>query len=97
MGAKGSCQIGGNVSTNAGGLRFVKYGTLHGNILGLKIVSLTQNYFSCFDAFDFPISKLMWSGMMVKYKWIIQECYILKLKLYILCHSENAYFIFKLL
>lgn len=43
LGAKGSCQIGGNVSTNAGGLRFVKYGTLHGNILGLKIVSLIQN------------------------------------------------------
>lgn len=34
LGAKGSCQIGGNVSTNAGGLRLVRYGSLHGNILG---------------------------------------------------------------
>jgi D-2-hydroxyglutarate dehydrogenase len=34
LGAKGSCQIGGNVSTNAGGLRFVRYGSLHGNVLG---------------------------------------------------------------
>lgn len=34
LGAKGSCQIGGNVSTNAGGLRFLRYGSLHGNILG---------------------------------------------------------------
>ncbi|KAH9711223.1 D-2-hydroxyglutarate dehydrogenase [Citrus sinensis] len=38
LGAKGSCQIGGNVSTNAGGLRLVRYGSLHGNILGLEAV-----------------------------------------------------------
>ncbi|XP_078429792.1 FAD-linked oxidases family protein isoform X4 [Wolffia australiana] len=38
LGAKGSCQIGGNVSTNAGGLRFLRYGSLHGNILGLEVV-----------------------------------------------------------
>lgn len=34
LGAKGSCQIGGNVSTNAGGLRLIRYGSLHGNVLG---------------------------------------------------------------
>ena len=34
LGAKGSCQIGGNVSTNAGGLRLVRYGSLHGTVLG---------------------------------------------------------------
>lgn len=34
LGAKGSCQIGGNVSTNAGGLRFIRYGSLHGSVLG---------------------------------------------------------------
>lgn len=39
LGAKGSCQIGGNVSTNAGGLRLIKYGNLHGNVLGLEVVS----------------------------------------------------------
>ncbi|KAL2348577.1 hypothetical protein Fmac_002577 [Flemingia macrophylla] len=33
LGAKGSCQIGGNVSTNAGGLRLGRYGSLHGNVL----------------------------------------------------------------
>jgi D-2-hydroxyglutarate dehydrogenase len=33
LGAKGSCQIGGNVSTNAGGLRLLRYGSLHGNVL----------------------------------------------------------------
>ena len=39
LGAKGSCQIGGNVSTNAGGLRLVRYGGLHGSVLGLEAVS----------------------------------------------------------
>ena len=34
LGAKGSCQIGGNVSTNAGGLRLLRYGSLHGSVLG---------------------------------------------------------------
>lgn len=38
LGAKGSCQIGGNISTNAGGLRLVRYGSLHGTVLG-------KNYF----------------------------------------------------
>ena len=33
-----SCQIGGNVSTNAGGLRLLRYGSLHGSVLGLEVV-----------------------------------------------------------
>ena len=37
LGAKGSCQIGGNVATNAGGLRLLRYGSLHGNVLGLEV------------------------------------------------------------
>ncbi|RWS24624.1 hypothetical protein B4U80_00926, partial [Leptotrombidium deliense] len=38
LGAKGSCQIGGNVATNAAGLHLIRYGSLHGNILGLEVV-----------------------------------------------------------
>jgi D-2-hydroxyglutarate dehydrogenase len=38
LGAKGSCHIGGNVSTNAGGLRLLRYGSLKGNVLGLEVV-----------------------------------------------------------
>jgi len=39
LGAKGSCHIGGNVSTNAGGMRLLRYGSLHGSVLGLEAVS----------------------------------------------------------
>jgi (R)-2-hydroxyglutarate---pyruvate transhydrogenase len=38
LGAKGSCHIGGNVSTNAGGLRLLRYGSLHGSVLGVEAV-----------------------------------------------------------
>jgi D-2-hydroxyglutarate dehydrogenase len=38
LGAKGSCQIGGNVATNAGGSRFLRYGSLRGSVLGLEAV-----------------------------------------------------------
>lgn len=38
LGAKGSCHIGGNVSANAGGLRLLRYGNLHGSVMGLEAV-----------------------------------------------------------
>jgi len=38
LGAKGSCQIGGNVATNAGGVRLLRYGSLHGSVTGLEAV-----------------------------------------------------------
>ena len=38
LGAKGSCCIGGNVSTNAGGQYYYRYGSLHANVLGLEVV-----------------------------------------------------------
>lgn len=47
LGAKGSCQIGGNVSTNAGGLRLVRYGSLHGTVLGIEAVCLLFILFIC--------------------------------------------------
>lgn len=45
LGAKGSCQIGGNVSTNAGGLRLVRYGSLHGSVLGIEAVCIYCYWF----------------------------------------------------
>ena len=38
LGARGSCQIGGNVSTNAGGNRVIRFGMMRENILGLEAV-----------------------------------------------------------
>jgi len=38
LGAKGSCMIGGNLSTNAGGIKYVKYGSMQANTVGLKVV-----------------------------------------------------------
>ncbi len=38
LGARGSCQIGGNVSTNAGGNRVIRFGMTRENILGLEAV-----------------------------------------------------------
>lgn len=38
LGAKGSCMIGGNVSTNAGGQYYYRFGSLHANVLGMEVV-----------------------------------------------------------
>ena len=38
LGARGSCQIGGNVSTNAGGNRVIRYGMTRDMVLGLEVV-----------------------------------------------------------
>ncbi len=38
IGAEGTCQIGGNISTNAGGLSVLKYGNTRDLILGLEVV-----------------------------------------------------------
>ncbi|EPX71652.1 D-lactate dehydrogenase [Schizosaccharomyces octosporus yFS286] len=38
IGARKSCQVGGCASTSAGGLRLMRYGNLHGNIIGMEAV-----------------------------------------------------------
>lgn len=38
LGAKGSCMIGGNLATNAGGIKFIRHNSLHANCVGLKAV-----------------------------------------------------------
>jgi FAD/FMN-containing dehydrogenase len=38
LGAEGSCQIGGNLSTDAGGINVIRYGTARQQALGLEVV-----------------------------------------------------------
>jgi FAD/FMN-containing dehydrogenase len=38
LAAEGSCQIGGNLSTNAGGINVLRYGTARAQALGLEVV-----------------------------------------------------------
>jgi len=38
LGAQGTCQIGGNISTNAGGVGVLRYGNMRELVLGLEVV-----------------------------------------------------------
>ncbi len=38
LGARGSCTIGGNLATNAGGNRVIRYGTMRDQLLGIEAV-----------------------------------------------------------
>ena len=38
LGSEGSCQIGGNLSTNAGGVHVLRYGMMRDLVLGLEVV-----------------------------------------------------------
>ena len=38
LAAEGSCQLGGNLSTNAGGIHVIRYGTTRDQVLGIEVV-----------------------------------------------------------
>jgi FAD/FMN-containing dehydrogenase len=38
LGSRGTCQVGGNLSTNAGGIRVIRYGMAREQVLGLEAV-----------------------------------------------------------
>ncbi len=38
LGAEGSCTIGGNIATNAGGIQVLHYGSMRDQVLGLEVV-----------------------------------------------------------
>lgn len=42
--ARHACQIGGNISTNAGGIRQMRFGNLHGSVMGLEVVSVWDRH-----------------------------------------------------
>ena len=47
LGAAGTCTIGGNLATNAGGVRFVRYGSLRGACVGLEFVKADGTVVDC--------------------------------------------------
>lgn len=62
LGAKSSCHIGGNISTNAGGLRVIRYGNLHGSVLGVEAVSSFYFYKCCIKVFVPNLAKVLANG-----------------------------------
>ncbi len=38
IGARGTCMVGGNVATNAGGTKVIRYGMMRNSVLGLEVV-----------------------------------------------------------
>lgn len=38
LGSRGSCLVGGNISTSVGGVRRLRFGSLHNHVIGLKVV-----------------------------------------------------------
>lgn len=50
LGARGSCTIGGNISTNAGGNTVIRYGMTRDNVLGLEAVLADGSIVSSMNA-----------------------------------------------
>lgn len=49
LGARGSCTIGGNVATNAGGIHVMRYGMTRRNVLGLEAVLAGGTTVTCLN------------------------------------------------
>ena len=39
LSSSGSCMIGGNIATNAGGINALKYGTMKDNVIGIEMIT----------------------------------------------------------
>jgi D-lactate dehydrogenase (cytochrome) len=50
LGSEGSCQIGGNVATNAGGTSVLRYGMMRDLVLGLEVVLADGRILPCAQA-----------------------------------------------
>jgi len=50
LGSEGSCQIGGNLSTNAGGMSVLRYGMMRELVLGVEVVLADGRVLDCAQA-----------------------------------------------
>ncbi len=50
LGARGSCTIGGNIATNAGGNTVIRYGMTREQVLGLEVVLADGTIVSCMNS-----------------------------------------------
>jgi D-2-hydroxyglutarate dehydrogenase len=50
LGARGSCLIGGNLATNAGGVNFIRNGPLRGHVIGLEAVLADGSVFDAMSS-----------------------------------------------
>ncbi len=50
LGSQGSCQIGGNLSTNAGGMSVLRYGMMRDLVLGIEVVLADGRVLPCAQA-----------------------------------------------
>jgi len=50
LGARGSCTIGGNIATNAGGLSVLRHGMMREQVLGLEVVLMDGTIMSSMNA-----------------------------------------------
>jgi FAD/FMN-containing dehydrogenase len=50
LGSEGTCQVGGNLSTNAGGLSVLRYGMMRDLVLGLEVVLADGRVLPCAQA-----------------------------------------------
>jgi FAD/FMN-containing dehydrogenase len=50
LGSQGSCQIGGNLSTNAGGMSVLRYGMMRDLVLGIEVVLADGRVLPCTQA-----------------------------------------------
>ena len=39
LASEGTCTIGGNIATNAGGINALKYGTMKDNVIGIEMIT----------------------------------------------------------
>ena len=60
LGAEGSCQIGGNISTNAGGTAVLRYGPMRDLVLGLEVVLPDGRIFNGLRALSARVRRVPW-------------------------------------